>query len=633
MSGRDDYDFRPRLGRSKRQSAASARTMKQFLRGARAKPVKRASSSSPRKAAFGVRRVYVQARVQRLAGGGGGAQRAHVSYLEREGAGRGEEQAEFYNEKAHALDGQDWLREHADERHHFRFIVSPEDGAKLDDLKPFVRDLMGQMEIDLETKLDWIAVDHHNTEHPHTHIVMSGRRDDGRDLVIPRDYLSHGMRERGSTLLTRELGLQSEAELSAKLEQETAQRKMTRMDRVLVRQMQHEGGIDLARVRRNREHYEVRLKALRQMGLAEHEGGTHWRVDDGLGQKLAALEKSDMVARRIERAIEASGLERISAPHASAYDPAQSVQGRLLTIGYADELTGSRYGIVDGLDGRAHHVEFGTHAIERVAIGDMVEVKPRASGSLRIDREIAEVAAQNDGFYSRAAHRAFEPGVSKQYLAMCTRRLEALEKQGLVPSEDGGGRPISQGFLGNVNTHYERLAKRSPSIVRKLDYRDFEKQMNARGETWLDQQLAGTAPEPLSEAGLGGEVRAAMAERLKLLQARGIVQDRELATLTPAHLRALQHAGMADAAKQITKATGLDYAPLRPGEELQGTFESTYKTSNAKYAVIERGHQFALVPWSRELDRQRYRQIQIAMSPGMELSWTRGRSRGLGISM
>ncbi len=317
------------------------------------------------------------------------------------------------------MDVQDWLREHADERHHFRFIVSPEDGQKLEDLKPFIRDLVGQMEIDLETKLDWIAVDHHNTEHPHTHIVMSGKRDDDRDLVIPRDYLSHGMRERGSALLTRELGLQTNQELSAKLGQETAQRKMTRMDRVLVRHMRREGAIDLARVRRNREHYEARLKAIRQMGLAEHEGGTRWRIDDDLGQKLGALEKSDAVARRIGRAIEAVGLDRIGAPHATAYDPAQSVQGRLLTIGYADELTGSRYGIVDGLDGRVHHMEFGTQATERLAVGDMVEVKPRASGALRIDKEIAEIAAQNDGFYSRSTHRTFEPSVSKPYLAMC----------------------------------------------------------------------------------------------------------------------------------------------------------------------------------------------------------------------
>lgn len=631
MSGQDEYEFQPRLGRSKRSSGARPRTMKQFLKGARAQPAKRASSGTSSRPAFGARRVYVQARVQRLSGCGLFAQRAHVSYLERDGAGRGEERAEFYNENTEGLDGQQWIREHADERHHFRFIVSPENGEKLQDLKPFIRDLVGQMEIDLVTKLDWIAVDHHNTEHPHTHIVVSGKRDDGRDLVIPRDYLSHNMRERGSALLTRELGLQSEAELSAKLERETAQRKMTRMDRVLLRRMEREGAVDLACVRRNREHYQARLRALRQMGFAEHQGGTRWTIEESLGVELAALEKSDTVARRIERAIKAAGLDRISAPHASAYDPALSVQGRLLTIDYADELVGSRYGIVDGLNGRVHHVEFGTQRAEGVSTGDMIEVKPRASGALRIDRDISEISAQSDGFYSREAHRTYEPAVSQSYLDMCERRLEALEKQGLVSPAMGDARAISRGFLGKVNEHYERLAKRSPSIVRKLDYRDFENQISARGETWLDQQLAGTAPEPLSEAGLGGEVRTAMAERLKMLQARGIVQDRASA-LTPAQIGELQRDGMTDAAKQIAKATGLTYFPFKPSGELQGAFERTHQTATAKYAVIEHGHQFALVPWSRELERLRHQQIQVVMSPGMELNWTRGRSRGLGIS-
>lgn len=602
--------------------------MKAFLKKAHKSHSKFGGSSGRSSGFSGARRVYIQARVKRLAGGGGGAQRAHVSYLERDGAGRDEERAEFYNENAEGRDGQEWLREHADERHHFRFIISPEDGDKLNDLKPFVRDLVSQMEIDLETKLDWIAVDHHNTEHPHTHIVMSGRRDDGRDLVIPREYLSNRMRERGSALLTRELGLQTERELSAKLQQETAQRRMTRMDRVLARQMQCDGGIDLTRIRNNRQHYQARLKALRQMGLAEHQSGTRWKVDKSLGQTLEALEKSDTVAQRIERAVDAAGLDRISAPHATAYDPAQSVQGRLLAIGYADELVGSRYGIVDGLDGRVHHVEFGTQPRDGISVGDMIEVKPRASRALRMDREIADVAAGNDGFYGRAAHRKYESGVSKHYLALCDRRLLALEKQGLIPPEEGSVRPISHGFLGKVNAHSERLAKRSPSIVRKLEHGDFEKQISATGETWIDKQLAGTAPEPLSEAGLGGEARIAMAERLKVLQTRGLVQD-HTASLTRAQLQELQREAMAQAAKQIARVTGLEYAPLKPGGELQGLFERMHQSANAKFAVIERGHQFALLPWSRELERLRYREVQITMSPGMELSWRRGRSLGL----
>jgi type IV secretory pathway VirD2 relaxase len=44
------------------------------------------------------------------------------------------------------------------------------------------------MERDLGTKLDWIAVDHYNTDNPHVHLLIRGKAEDGRDLVISRDY-------------------------------------------------------------------------------------------------------------------------------------------------------------------------------------------------------------------------------------------------------------------------------------------------------------------------------------------------------------------------------------------------------------------------------------------------------------
>lgn len=630
----DEHDFRPRLGRPADRHQTRPTNLRSYLKAAR-KGAKRAGAqrTSRRSDLAGARRVYVQARIQRLSGSGRALQRAHISYLERDGAGPGEERAAFYNDHAEDLSGQDWLKDHSDERHHFRFIVSPEDGEQLDDLKPFIRDLVGQMEIDLETRLDWVAVDHFNTEHPHTHIVMSGRCDDGRDLIIPRDYIAGGIRERGSALLTRELGLQTEAELSAKLELETAQRKVTRIDRVLMRQMETTGGIDLARVRRNREHYGARLNALRKMGLAEHVGGSRWEVDETLTQKLRAIEHADTVARRIERALQEKGLDRISAPLGSAYDPAKRVTGRLLKVCHADELIGSRYGIVDGLDGRVHHVELGTQVFEGLSPGDMVEVKPRAPGALNMDGEIAEIAAQNDGVYSAAAHQRHEPAVRRDYLAMFERRLQALESQGLVTGRVGNDYPIPPGFVDKVDDHFAALAKRAPSLVRGLEGRDFEHQVKARGETWLDQHLAGTAPEPLSEAGLGGEVRDAMAKRMGVLYERCLVHDKAAKSLNPDQIKQLQQDGLAHAAGEVERQTGLTYAPLSAGTSLQGTFERTYKSPDAKYAIIEHGHQFALVPWSRELERQRHKQIQIAMSPRMELSWTLGRSRGLGIGM
>jgi len=104
-----------------------------------------------------------------------------------------------------------------DDRHHFRFIVSPEDAAKLHSLRTFTRELMADAERDLGTRLDWVAVDHWNTDNPHVHVLIRGRADDGKDLVISRDYISRGVRHRAAERVTLELGPRSEHEIRSAL--------------------------------------------------------------------------------------------------------------------------------------------------------------------------------------------------------------------------------------------------------------------------------------------------------------------------------------------------------------------------------------------------------------------------------
>src|SRR3546814_16169498 len=100
----------------------------------------------------------------------------------------------------------DWSSDVCSSDLQFRMIVSPEDGDQFADLKPFVRRLMSEMEKDLGTKLEWVAVDHFNTGHPHSHIMLRGKNDRGADLVIAREYISTGARERAIALPTTDLG-------------------------------------------------------------------------------------------------------------------------------------------------------------------------------------------------------------------------------------------------------------------------------------------------------------------------------------------------------------------------------------------------------------------------------------------
>ena len=143
------------------------------------------------------------------------------------------------------IDGRDFVarsQESFDGRgdpHQFRIMISPEDGAELarvngdgtPNLKDTTRALMAQMEEDLGTRLDWVAVDHFDTAHPHTHIIARGITHDGKGLNIAGEYISRGIRGRLEEELTRELGWKSELQIQQEMKREMSAMRVTIADR------------------------------------------------------------------------------------------------------------------------------------------------------------------------------------------------------------------------------------------------------------------------------------------------------------------------------------------------------------------------------------------------------------------
>lgn len=164
-----------------------------------------------RSAAGGMRRVMVKVRVVQMTPGARKALMTHVRYVAREGAGAEGKQGQFFDAREDAVDASGFAKRCEPDRHHFRLIVNPEDGRDLPDLKAFTRRFMDQVETDMGTSLDWVAGEHYDTGRPHLHILLRGKRDDGRDLVLPRDYVSHGLRQRSQELATEILGPRQEA--------------------------------------------------------------------------------------------------------------------------------------------------------------------------------------------------------------------------------------------------------------------------------------------------------------------------------------------------------------------------------------------------------------------------------------
>src|ERR1019366_1676082 len=136
----------------------------------------------------------------------------YLRYIVRDGVTRDGQSAQAYGTRIDTADLKEFEARGREDRHQFRFIVSAEDAVQLEDLRGFTRDLMKRMEADLGSRLYWGAGDHWDTDNPHTHVVLRGKDETGRDLVIARDYIAHGMRRRASELATEWLGARTAME-------------------------------------------------------------------------------------------------------------------------------------------------------------------------------------------------------------------------------------------------------------------------------------------------------------------------------------------------------------------------------------------------------------------------------------
>jgi type IV secretory pathway VirD2 relaxase len=128
---------------------------------------------------------------------------------------------------------------------HWRIILTPDDVDRID-LRQHVCDVMAQMEKDLGTKLQWVAVEHDNTEHRHAHILLRGVRQElNRDgkcitLTMPREYQSQGIRYVSQELVERQLGPRSEREYLDTRSHGVEAERWTEIDRAIEKRLDGE---------------------------------------------------------------------------------------------------------------------------------------------------------------------------------------------------------------------------------------------------------------------------------------------------------------------------------------------------------------------------------------------------------
>lgn len=538
------------FGRSSRAPGRST-----FGRGRRAAL---SMSSRPRG-----RRVVVMARIVRHRGAKfrSASLSRHVAYLRREGVTRDGSPAQMFDAASGDVDAKAFAERCEDDRHHFRFIVSPEDVAALESVRAFTRELMADAERDLGTKLEWVAVDHWNTDNPHIHVLVRGRADDGQDLVVSRDYISRGFRDRASERVTLELGPRSEQEIRSALEKEVEAERWTSLDRSLRGIADDGGGIVDLRPGSADENPELRRlllgRAVRlvRLGLAEDVGTAQWTLKPGLQQTLRDLGTRGDIIKTMHRAM--TGADRD--PNVSRFalhgnEPASPVTGRLVARGLYDELKGSAYAIVDGIDGRTHHVQFS-------------------------DLELTGDAA---------------PGAIVEARAY----------------EDSNGR--------------KRL-----SLATRSDF-DLEAQITAPGATWIDRRLL--AQEMVTAGGgFGAEVRGAMDRRIDRLVEEGLARRQgQRVVFARDLLETLLRRELEHAFTKLTAETGLPHRPSAEGENVAGVYRQRVSLASGRFALLDNGLGFQLVPWRPALEQRLGQHISGTMTR-RGVDWNFEQRRSLGI--
>ena len=508
------------------------------------------------------RRVVVMARVVRHRGGRlrSAPLSKHVAYLKREGVTRDGTDARMFDATSDDADTKAFTERCEEDRHHFRFTVSPEDAGPMADLRAFTRELMADAESDLGSKLDWVAVDHWNTDNPHIHVLVRGRADDGRDLVISRDYISQGFRGRAAERITLELGPRSEREIRNALEKEVEAERWTSLDRSLRHISDEGGGVADLRPGGAGEDPELRrlmlgrAAKLELLGLAEQVGPAQWTLKPGLEPALRDLGIRGDIIRTMHRAVSAADREPDVAGFALHGDEAnEPVLGRLVERGLQDELKGSAYAILDGIDGRTHHLVFS----DLEMTGDS---KPGA---------IVETRAYDDA---------------------------------------GGHRRLS-------------LATRSDLTV--------EAQVSVPGATWIDRQLL-AKDSALSGGGFGAEVREAMDRRVDYLVEQDLARRQGQRVIFARDLiNTLRRREFDAATSKLSADTGLANRPSAEGKHVSGIYRQRITLASGRFAMIDDGLGFQLVPWRPALEQRLGKQVSGILMPGGAVDWNFGRKRGL----
>lgn len=394
---------------------------------------------------------------------------AHGEYLQREHAQQESEKGLGFNNHSDNVDLKTTLCEwqHSNDAHVFRLIISPENGYRMD-LKKHAKDLLQQMEKDLKTKLQWAAIDHHNTDYPHLHVLIRGRDDHNKTLVIESEYLSRTLRHQSEEFATRELGLRKEHDLVRAREKQLDREYVTEIDRSLRYKAvnsivnYHTPVPDNLAARELRLLEIKRLKFLEILGLVEKISAKSWKLNDELEPVLQKMQLSnDIIKSQARHNIRTFSPEEPTPTHIQENKP---LTGKVVGMGLENELKDQRYLLLEGIDGKVHYIQASNSIIkardnfkfynenlitlekkkftnehgkiiEYHRVTNHINLREMQKDPLsRLDRDVIEFVKSNG---TNPVSHFHEQSFAHEYATVMTKRFHELERGNIFINKKG----------------------------------------------------------------------------------------------------------------------------------------------------------------------------------------------------
>jgi type IV secretory pathway VirD2 relaxase len=596
------------MGKQTRSSGGAHASLRNALlsciRGAGRSAVRRAQARS--RIAVGqpgpdARRVVIKAHVARLTATGAKAASLHLRYIQRDGVERDGSLGVLYDASGPARP-RAFEQPRVGEKHQFRLIVSPEDAGELD-LTDYVRRLMTRVERDLGRRLEWAAVNHHDTDHPHAHVIIRGVDRDGSEVRIDRGYISNGLRWRAQEIATEELGPRRELDIRRAHAKEVAQERFTSLDRELERRAQDSRVQVRSRQRPGRIDESTmiaRLEHLEQLQLSERLSSNEWALTQGWQERLRELGSRGDIIKQIHNAISGNPARYhvVRPGQALPTEPTDVrpvITGRVASKGLSDELKGTFYAVIETPTGSAYHVPLDARSAEALRAGDIVSLATKPEAPVRpLDRHIADVARRHHGVYELAPDSTSDAERSG-------RRMRDLERLGLARPTGANRWTVAPNLLEELERRHRDALARHRLLIYKQPL-SLQAQVPHPGPVWLDR----IDPASLALYGLGAEVQRAIEHRRAALRHIGIAYD------DPNRFAKLREVERRSLGKDLAASSRQAFVANTPDGFRGRVLEAHASPTGTSYTAVSDGQRFVLLKTNPSLRGLQSKSVTIS---------------------